>query len=314
MDATIEDVVIGGGLSEIKKILVCGTGAMGSLFSVLLTARGHEVNIFGTWTEAMKTIASDGIAVYRDDEVIFRSYPIPTYKVLPAGYQADLVLVLVKTYQTGSLVKRLAGIDQNIPILTLQNGAGNKELIESLVGNPTFAGVTNNGANLRSAGEVNWVGDGGTILPDQWILRDVFTENDSLPMKLSFEIDTTEAIWEKLLINAAINPLTAIYGIKNGELLKNGGPRERMIVIIRECLSLKLEPVDEFVFDRELAKIDQVLRATAGNTSSMLSDVSRGGQTEIESITGAILREAKKQSKPTPVNQSVYADILRLNK
>lgn len=300
--------------SDRKKILVCGTGAMGSLFSALLTARGHEVNIFGTWIEAMKTIASDGIEVFRDGEVIFRSYPIPTLNELPAGYRADLALILVKTYQTVSLLERLSGLDQTIPILTLQNGAGNKEVIENLIKNPIFAGVTNIGANLRKAGVVNWVGDGGTILPDQRIYRQVFTDNDRFPLKLNFIPDTTEAIWEKLLINAAINPLTAIYGIKNGELLKKGEPRERMFAVIRECLSLTSESMDEDQFTRTLAKIDQVLRATAKNTSSMLSDVSRGGETEIESITGAIIQEAEKQGKHAPMNRSVYGDVLRLKK
>ena len=57
------------------------------------------------------------------------------------------------------------------------------------------------------------------------------------------------------------------------------------------------------MYDDPIQKVESVCRATSGNISSMLQDVINKNRTEIDFINGAIIRQAKALSIPTPVNE-----------
>jgi len=287
---------------------------MGSLFSGLLSASGVEVQILGTWQDALKKMESEGVRISRSGTTIFQSHPLPAFSLLPDGATYDLVLILVKTYQTANLLHRLAGLDHDTPILSLQNGAGNRDLIQSGLSNPVSAGVTYLGARLVAQGMVEWTGDGGTILPEGEIFRKIF-DRDSLSKFIThFTDQIDEAIWRKLVINAAINPVTAIYSFRNGELLVENEARQRMGDIISECHAINVRKGFSDSLDQTLERVDEVLRATADNTSSMLSDILRGNPTEIESINGAVITEGRRLRIPIPANLRAYHEIKALEK
>lgn len=294
------------------KLLVCGTGAMGSLFSGLFSASGHDVTVLGTWDAALERISSKGLRLFRGDELLFQTQPLRVIRAASGSVGYDLVLVMVKTYQTAGLLPRLSGLRSEIPILTFQNGFGNKEVISTGLKNNVLAGVTNIGATLIDPGVVKWVGDGGTTLPDESVLRLIFGQSWRFPIKTSFVINTDQAIWDKLLINAAINPITAIYSVKNGELLREGKARDRMRSIATECAVVG--NMIGMVTDLEgvLERLDVVLKATADNRSSMLSDVFRGSLTEIDSITGAVIKVGRSVGVATPENERVYTEVKAL--
>jgi 2-dehydropantoate 2-reductase len=112
-------------------------------------------------------------------------------------------------------------------------------------------------------------------------------------------------IWSKLLINAAINPLTAILHLKNGELLNYVETREIMQSTAEEgariakAKKLTLKWVDPF------AQVERVCQATAENYSSMLQDILNHKRTEIDFINGAIVREGESVGIPTPINSTL---------
>lgn len=293
-------------------VLVCGTGAMGSLFSGLLSLSGNEVKVLGTWQEGLNAIHSRGVRISRLGKVLLQSKPLPISSNLSEGESYDLVLILVKTYHTVGLIKRLQGLDPTTPILTLQNGVGNRELIQGEFKNPVNAGVTNIGAMLTSPGNIEWIGDGGTILPEGDQFKWIFERGSTKFIKTCFTKDLDQAIWRKLIINAAINPLTAIYTIKNGDLLKRGEARERMLDIITECQAISERKGFGETVDSMISRVNAILKVTSNNTSSMLSDVIRGGPTEVESINGAIIIEGRRMEIPTPANLKAYEEVKRL--
>ena len=285
---------------------------MGSLFAGLLSASGVDVWILGTWQDALKKIESQGVRISRSGATLFQSHPLPTSSSLLDGVAFDLLLILVKTYQTVSLLHNLDRLNPRIPILSLQNGAGNRELIQAEVTNPVSAGITNLGARLVEPGMVEWTGDGGTILPECEIFRQIFDRNSPIKNITHFTDQIDEAIWRKLVINAAINPITAIYSIKNGALLGESEARQRMGEIISECHAIGVRNGYTERLDQTFDRVDEILRATAGNTSSMLSDILRGSLTEIESISGAVIAEGRRLRIPTPANLRAYHEIKTL--
>jgi 2-dehydropantoate 2-reductase len=118
--------------------------------------------------------------------------------------------------------------------------------------------------------------------------------------------DLPSLLWEKLLVNAAINPLTALTGLPNGGLAEDKLLRDLMLAAVAEGaavaaaegVALPEDPVRRAV---------EVCRRTAQNRSSMLQDLDRGRRTEVDAINGFIVRKAKVYGIPAPVNGALYA-------
>jgi 2-dehydropantoate 2-reductase len=113
-------------------------------------------------------------------------------------------------------------------------------------------------------------------------------------------------VWHKLLINVGINAITALTGIKNGEILDLDVTRELSRRAVEEAMAVaraKGVPVAEDVVDH----VFQVAEATATNRSSMGQDIDNRRLTEISAINGAVVREAKACGVATPVNDTLSA-------
>jgi len=124
-----------------------------------------------------------------------------------------------------------------------------------------------------------------------------------------FTTETTEtpgqALWRKVIVNAAINPLTALVNVPNGRLLEVQELRALLRSLVVEAV--KVAATEGYRFETSLVEYtEDVCRQTATNISSMLQDVRAGRQTEIEAITGEILRRADMASLPCPRSRVVY--------
>ena len=120
------------------------------------------------------------------------------------------------------------------------------------------------------------------------------------------EANIEAELWMKGIINASINPLTAILGCQNGEILKDEGVLGishlacREAIVVAEKIGVHLPPGDPFM------KVKEVMRETANNRSSMLQDLEHGKRTEIDEINGEIVQKAKKVGVPVPVNRTLW--------
>ncbi|MNW61855.1 2-dehydropantoate 2-reductase [compost metagenome] len=117
---------------------------------------------------------------------------------------------------------------------------------------------------------------------------------------VSNEID--KLIYRKLLINAVINPLTALWRIPNGELITKEERKRLMRQLYEEVLLVYSERgicLDQDMWDHLIL----VCRSTATNTSSMLADVLAGRGTEVGSINGHIVRMAQKSGLTAPTHE-----------
>ena len=125
-----------------------------------------------------------------------------------------------------------------------------------------------------------------------------------------FEVDVVpsagDLLWSKLVINAAINPLTALLRVPNGELVSRPSARTLMgmaageAAMVAEALDFRLD------FDDPAAAAEGVARRTAANHSSMLQDLLRGAPTEIDAICGAIVAAGDTCDVPTPVVRALW--------
>ena len=290
------------------KIVIVGAGAMGCLFAGLLARAGHELILFEKNPDRVHAIRCSGISIEQDGGGIQAPMAAVYSDIAPAG-TADLLLLLVKAYDTGHAVQAcLPAIGPATTVLTLQNGLGNIEAISRYVPqSQILAGTTAQGATLLGHGRVRYAGQGETVIgalaPEAIsraeAVRDVF-RNCGIPTVVSSHI--TAALWTKLLVNAGINALTAILQIQNGMV----GSQEQVHAVMRRAVLEGAEIAArlgiELPYPDPLARTEDVCRATGANISSMLQDIRAGRRTEIDSINGMIASHGRQLGIATPVN------------
>jgi 2-dehydropantoate 2-reductase len=297
------------------KIAIIGPGAMGCLFAAFLARKEHEIWILDKNKDRASRINSQGISCEGFSgnwQVKVKATAEP--KEIPVP---ELVLICVKTYDSKSAaIAAKAMIGENTPVLTLQNGIGNIELISEVVGaERVIGGTTNLGATLLDIGKVRHAGKGETVIGrlDGKITVDLRSIREAF-IKSGFETrisrDIKNFLWSKLIINVGINALTAITRLNNGKLLDFEPSRKILKMAVNEAVKVAKRKRVKLSYEDPLTKVEAVCEATAGNVSSMLQDVLKKKRTEIDSINGVILRHAEELGIAVPVN-SMLVDLVK---
>ncbi len=287
------------------KILIVGTGALANLFGARLSEAGLKVILLGTWKEGLAALREHGIRL--DTPQGERNYPVQVASDPEELEGVRYALVLVKSWQTARAASQLADmLDPDGIALSLQNGLGNREVLGEELGQMRAAqGVTTTGATLLGPGHVRPGGEGIISVGDHPRLPPLIGALKKAGFKVETVDDVAALIWRKLLINVAINPLTAILGVPNGGLLASDSARRLMALAVREVEEVAEAYGIELGFDDPLGLAEEVARKTAQNRSSMLQDISRGAPTEIDAICGAVHRAGQDMGVSTPVNRTL---------
>lgn len=281
------------------KVAIVGPGAMGCLFAAKLTQGGVHTTLVDHRTERAATLQKSGIQISGVSGT-FRASPSIVSHV-PQGQ--DVIIVLTKSYSTKELK-----LPSETPVLTLQNGLGNVETLCALVGSArVLAGVTYEAATKLEEGVVHHTASGITRL-GPWTSCPADGAVQALK-KAGFQVEVTEApgqtLWEKAAINAGVNPLTALLDVPNGKLLDIPEARQLMRDLVVEAV--KVASTEGYRFERSLVELaEEVCQNTSENISSMLQDVRARRRTEIESLSGEILRRAQEAGLPCPRTRVIW--------
>jgi 2-dehydropantoate 2-reductase len=216
--------------------------------------------------------------------------------------------VLVKSWQTERAAAQLAEcLSEDGVALTLQNGLGNKEALEAALGAERVAlGVTTTGATLLSSGRVRPGGEGVISIGEHPRLEPLLDVLKTAGFNVEVLSDVDTLIWGKLVINAAINPMTAILRVSNGELLQRPSARQLSADLAREVEAVAHAQNISLAFDDPVGASETVMEKTATNNSSMFQDIQRGAPTEIDAICGAVVEVGERVGVETPVNYAVW--------
>ncbi len=288
-------------------ILIVGTGALACLFAPRLSAAKLKVMMLGTWVEGLQALRIQGVHVI-NNEGGEQVYSVQVSDDPKACEGAKLILVMVKAWQTEQAGQRLLQcIAPDALVLTLQNGGGNYEKLSRILGvNRVAVGATTLGATLLEPATVRPAGDGVITLGIHGQLKPMA----DLLGKAGFIVETVPDVssvqWGKLVINAAINPVTALLRIQNGELLKRAGARSVMTSAAREAAAVAVAEGVQLPYPDPVLAAEAIARRTASNYSSMLQDILRGAQTEIDFINGAVVQMGEKKGVPVAVNRTLW--------
>ena len=301
------------------KILIAGAGAMACLTGGKLKASGEEVRLYNRLNSHVETINEQGLRIVEKDNSVTH-IKLDVVQDVKADEQVDILLVLLKAQANEAVLGKLRGkLSEKTLIITMQNGIGNAETIQQLFPlNTVVSGTLGHGASVEHDGTIlhrgwgtNYLGNVEQGTPSN-TLEAFARKLTEAGMKTDVSADVKAVIWNKLFVNAAFNSVTALTRLKNGDILNTPEGEDLLRAVTNEAvLVARAEGVDA---DAE-AVIEECLRMgrqdIGSNKSSMLMDVLKKRQTEIDVINGGIVKLGKKHGIETPVNASL-AGLIRI--
>jgi 2-dehydropantoate 2-reductase len=298
------------------KVAVLGPGALGCLLAACFGEAGEDVSLVDYRPERVARLRQQGLQVHTL-EGGQRVVQVPI-ALAPEVGPCDVVIMAVKAYQTEAAARALPGLmAQGGLALTLQNGLGNLEAMARIVGpERLLAGVGFLGVTRQDEGRIIYAGRGviylGAPVGSRVAKSEVAAMVD-LFRRAGLECQPREDIeavlWEKLVINVGINPLTALLRVPNGALLKLPEAWEVALAAAREAQAVAQAAGLSLSRDPE-AHLRQVCTNTAANHSSMLQDILAGRPTEIEALNAQVAARGRARGLPTPVND-LLTNLLR---
>lgn len=294
------------------KIVIVGSGAIGSLYGAFLSKyRDNEVILVGR-NPHIAAIQSHGLKI----EGVLGSHLFHLKAISRAQEvsKADLVIITTKTYDTITAARSAKHlIDTGAYVLLIQNGLGTEQLVaDNLNTTKVLRATTCMGALQETPGLVQATGCGLTEIGSRYPENYPFVEQlvDML-RDVGFDVRSSDniegVVWTKTLVNCGINPVGALTGFSNGEVYGNKALRGLVVRLVKEAVQVVEALGIELTTDDPVRYALGTAKATGDNINSMLQDLRAGKRTEIDSITGEVIRLAKELGIDTPSSESVYA-------
>lgn len=242
---------------------------------------------------------------------------------LPWLRSAENVKLLLATAKAGDTLTALNDwlphIPKDTPVVLFQNGLGSQQTVaERWPDRPVLAASTTEGANRPSQDVLVHAGAG-----DTWVgaltasateyITGVVQQLAETSLRVHAEDNILQRLWQKLVVNAGINPFTALLNCPNGDILNSQFYQQNIDGLCSEISVLLQAETSEAVAAEVLReRIETVARNTASNTSSMRADVTAGRKTEIDFINGYLVQCGKRHGVATPVNQMLTERVQTL--
>lgn len=295
------------------KIAIIGDGAIGSLVA----------------SGAQKTHIPFRFLLRGDRESVLQVTDTErqTIRLTPTHFDRlndnDLLVIPVKHYQLADAIRQWHPILSNsTAVVLLQNGMGGEAILsEYLKSQPVYVATTSHGALKTSPPQVRHTGLGSTLLgrSQESTSAAYSSAKDRQVTELlcqcfppvAWRSDIRFALWQKLSVNLVINPLTALYNVPNGALSE---PRfSDSITRICDETSRVMNALGYSTTQEALEQnVRHVISATAHNFSSMHQDIAHKRKTEIDGITGYLIKQAKKSGVDVPINTALYQQVTAL--
>ncbi len=289
------------------RVVVAGAGTIGSLFAAHL-ARVADVSVLVRREEHARALRDEGLRVSGHSDFTAR-VEASTDPAELGG--ADLVIVACKGGDLEPLAARIAGSFAGATVMTTQNGLGAEEIVGAHGDWPLLSAVTFMSGTRHGDAYVEYVLDTAT-----WIgpyrrttvedARDVAELIVSSGLKAEAFDDLRPAQWSKLIFNATVNATAALTGLPHDVHFADGELGRLVHDLVDEGKAVAAAA--GVVLGEDPWEMN-VLATQRGHRHypSMLEDVEGHRPTEIELITGSLLREARKHGIPVPLHTALYA-------
>ena len=299
-------------MTDRKRILVVGAGAIGGLYAAYL-ARVADVVALDINREHVEAIRQHGLRLSGLSDFVAR-FAAFAHPAEMGSHTFDAAVFLVKSQATEAAFRSLHPVLEGKPVLvTFQNGMGNEELLMRLSGLDVAHGVSFEAARYEGPGHIHhlvhgeesWLGPArGRVEAITWLGESM--TRSGLPTRVL--ADPRGAIWGKFIFNSVMNPIGAIAQGVNAA--RYDVPEMRALIddMAAECIRVAGALGIRLAFDpMYLVKKTRSGEAPiTQHAGSMAQDIEAGRETELEAMTGYVVRKAKELGVAVPVTESVY--------
>ncbi|OQX14400.1 MAG: hypothetical protein BWK76_14745 [Desulfobulbaceae bacterium A2] len=297
-------------------IVIVGGGAIGTLCGVFLSRGGHEVSVVDTDPGIVEAIGQRGLGLLAreansPDEVLFT--PARAVTNPAAIKECDLILLTVKSANTLTAMRSVSHlVGASAPVLSLQTGLGNLELMEKVVGREhILGGFTFMAATAMASGIARHGGEGKTYIgeldgDDSERCRRIGALLTDCGIPCTVVQRVVGRLWCKVIVYSAINSLSSVLRVKNGQLLERMESIALMQRLLDEGQSVARAHAVDLVFANLYDVLFDACRRTGDNLSSMLQDILNNRSTEIAAQCGALAAFGKAAGVATPTQQTMY--------
>ena len=286
------------------RIAVIGAGAMCSIYGGHLSQH-NEVVLVDTNETVVKKITDEGLCIDENDttNVYHPSAVSNTKEEKPA----DLVILFVKAlFSRSALEGNRALIGPNTRLMTLQNGAGHEDLLKEFVAEDhIIIGTTEDNGAVLGLGHVRHGGAGvtnvGMLTEDQeGFLPKLKEAFDACGFQVKIHDNIQQLIWDKLFTNVSLSALTGVLQVDMGYIAGNEYAWNLCCQLIHE--TAMTAKAGGLTFDED--KMREKVRLTSVNNpngcTSIRADLRDGRKTEVDTISGAVVRAAEKYGVEVP--------------
>ncbi len=306
------------------KIVIVGAGAIGRLFGALLSRGGHKATLVEPNQEIVESINRQGIGIMdigQQDPDAASFVPAQAVSDPSTLSECDLVLLAVKSFDTLTAVKSVVHlIDKDSPVISIQTGLGNLEVMEKVVPRQAIiGGFTFMAATSLGAAKIRHGGIGKTYLGElDGIITPRLTEISNQLNQCGIQTSPVQRIigrlWCKIIVYSAINPVSAILRVNNGSLLD----RMESITLMKRLVDEGKEVAKAYSIDLVYPDLYELLfdacRKTSDNLSSMLQDMLNEKRTELDAQNGALCCYGEKKNIFLPTHRTIVELVKLMGK
>ena len=295
------------------KIAVIGAGAMGSIYGGHLSLH-NDVTLIDTNPKVIETVQQNGLKIEENgQENIYR----PSAAVSCEGMEpVDLIILFVKAlYSKAALSGNRNLIGPNTYVMTLQNGSGHEDILGEFVPQDhIIIGTTEDNGAVLGFGHIRHGGVGNTNVgmltgDKENFLNKLKKSFDSCGFNVRIHPNIQQLIWDKLFTNVSLSAVTAVLQVNIGYIAANEYAWQMTMALLHEAV----ETAHALGLEADEEKLAEKIRATSVGSpegvTSICADIRAGRKTEVDTISGSVVRAAHKAGVPVPVHEFVVKTI-----
>lgn len=303
-------------------ILVIGSGSVGSLYGGLLAANSNEVVLLGR-SFHIDVVRNNGLAI----QGLFDFHVEPKYAgnfdylypILEEQCEdIEYILVTTKAHQTRAAAEEITPIvPKSAVLISIQNGLGTEDILKDLYPeNIVLRTITSIGVNRPQPGLIDFTCEGQINLgynteEEKEIAKKFLKLLTKAGLNAKVTNNIIGMVFSKVILNCALNPLTAIHNVRNKEIIKQEKLREEAIAIATEAWNVAKKMDVKLSVKNPIDFMFEVIKSTGENQNSMLDDILNKRKTEIEFLNGKIIELGEKMDIDVSHNKEIY-DKVRL--
>lgn len=293
-------------MKEIKNVLVCGIGAVGSIYA-------DKIEKFTP--QNLRVLVDEArLERYKKNPTVFNGRVLDFNYILPndTSFKADLIIIATKFDGLNDVIKNIKNfVYDDTVILSLLNGVTSEKIIAKTYGREKllysyFIGhsAIRDGRNITHD-DVNTIVYGSENSNDFENVERIQDFFEQAGINYLIPDDIIHSLWLKYMLNVSANQTTAILRMNFGEMLENDKCMDFAINVMKEVQAIaKAEGVrnTESMINETIEHLHTMI--PEGKTS-MLQDVEAGRKTEVEMFAGTVIKLGKEFGIPTPYNKII---------